>query len=77
MLAIHQSSEGFSAKWIEYCKVNCIPYKVVNCYSNDILEQINGCNGLMWQWLHYDPKSKGGRAYNRLAREIIDLRREI
>jgi chromosome partitioning protein len=23
--------------------------------------------------LHYDPKSKGGRAYERLAREIIDL----
>lgn len=24
--------------------------------------------------LHYDPKSKGGRAYHRLAREVIDLR---
>jgi len=23
--------------------------------------------------LHYDPKSKGGKAYNRLARELIDL----
>lgn len=25
--------------------------------------------------LHYDPKSKGGRAYEKLAREIIDLER--
>lgn len=25
--------------------------------------------------LHYDPKSKGGRAYERLARELIDLRK--
>ncbi len=24
--------------------------------------------------LHYDPKSKGGKAYGRLAREVIDLR---
>lgn len=24
--------------------------------------------------LHYDPKSKGGRAYHKLAREVIDLR---
>jgi len=23
--------------------------------------------------LHYDPKSKGGKAYERLAREIVDL----
>ena len=23
--------------------------------------------------LHYDPKSKGGKSYNRLARELIDL----
>ena len=23
--------------------------------------------------LHYDPKSKGGKAYERLAREFIDL----
>jgi len=26
--------------------------------------------------LHYDPKSKGGRAYERLAREFIDLERK-
>ena len=25
--------------------------------------------------LHYDPKSKGGRAYERLARELVDLRK--
>ncbi len=27
--------------------------------------------------LHYDPKSKGGKAYERLAREVIDLRERL
>jgi len=27
--------------------------------------------------LHYDPKSKGGRAYEKLAREVIDLERRM
>ena len=34
-----------------------MPYKVVDCYSSDIVEQINGCSGLMWHWSHADYKA--------------------
>jgi hypothetical protein len=50
MIAIHKASGGFSDRWIDYCKNNGIPYKIVNCYNNDIINQISGCTALMWQY---------------------------
>lgn len=56
MLAIHPREGGFSDKWIEYCTANDITYKLVNCYSSDIITQLQGCSALMWHWAHYDHK---------------------
>lgn len=49
-IAIHHSKSSFSESWIEYCKEKEIPYKIVNCYRNDIIDQIKDCNGLMWHF---------------------------
>ncbi len=49
-LAIHQRSGSFSDIWIDYCQKNSIPYKLVNCYSSDIINELSDCNGLMWHW---------------------------
>lgn len=49
-IAIHERKGSFSDRWIEYCQINSISYKIVNCYDNDILTQISDCNGLMWHW---------------------------
>lgn len=57
MLAIHHLPGSFSDKWIEYCELNNIAYKVVDCYSSDIVSQIEKCVGLMWHWLHYDHRA--------------------
>ncbi len=57
MLAIHHRSGSFSDKWIEYCILNKVPYKLVDCYRSDIVEQIKNCDGLMWHWAHYDHKA--------------------
>lgn len=57
MLAIHSRSGGFSDKWIEYCHLNGIKYKVVDCYSDDIIEQLEDCYGVMWHWGHNDHKA--------------------
>ncbi|MBW8686441.1 ATP-grasp domain-containing protein [Chitinophaga rhizophila] len=56
MIAIHFDDRGhsFSKRWIEYCNTHNIPYKLVNCYSSDILEQISDCDGLMWHWYQGD-----------------------
>lgn len=50
MIAIQKASGGFSDRWINYCEGNDIPYKIVDCYRNDILDQINGCQALLWQF---------------------------
>lgn len=56
-IAIHHRHGSFSEKWIEYCENQGIPYKLVDCYRNDILEQIDDCFALMWHWSHHDAKA--------------------
>jgi glutathione synthase/RimK-type ligase-like ATP-grasp enzyme len=51
-IAIHNTKKGFSNYWIAYCKAQNIPYKEVNCYDNDIIEQLNDCYALMWHHSH-------------------------
>ncbi|MGF1672028.1 MAG: RimK family alpha-L-glutamate ligase [Balneolaceae bacterium] len=55
-IAIHQKNNGFSSKWIHYCKENDIPFKKVNCYRNDIISELSGCDGLMWHFHQSNPK---------------------
>jgi hypothetical protein len=55
-IAIHSSPNSFSDRWIAYCKIKRIEYKLVNCYANDIINQIADCNALMWHYHHGDYK---------------------
>ncbi|WP_404417932.1 RimK family alpha-L-glutamate ligase [Brevundimonas vesicularis] len=34
-----------------------MPFKIVDCYRPDIVEQTRGCSALMWHWAHNDPKA--------------------
>ncbi len=54
-LAIHNSSSGFHPRWINYCKKNKIPYKIVDCYHTDIIKQLKGCDVLLWHHNHSRP----------------------
>ncbi len=56
-IAIHNRQGSFSDRWIEYSRENQIPYKVVNAYDSDIIQQIKECSGFMWHWHHGDPKA--------------------
>lgn len=51
-IAIHHSKISFSDKWISYCKENDIPFKIVNCYEDDIIQQLDDCDALMWHHYH-------------------------
>lgn len=55
-LAIHKSTQGFHPRWIAYCKENNIPYKTVNCYDNNIVEQLKECQALLWHHHQMDPR---------------------
>jgi glutathione synthase/RimK-type ligase-like ATP-grasp enzyme len=53
-IGIHHTPGSFSERWIEYCDSNAIPWKPVNCYENNILEQLADCDALMWHFHHND-----------------------
>lgn len=55
-LAIHNSQTGFHPRWVDYCIDNNIDYKIVNCYANNIIEQLKECNALMWHHHQMSPK---------------------
>ncbi|WP_262250020.1 ATP-grasp domain-containing protein [Parapedobacter soli] len=50
-LAIHHRAGSFSEQWIAYCREKKIPFKIVNCYHSDIIQQLQDCDALMW---HHD-----------------------
>ena len=55
-IAIHHREGSFSNRWIEYCKMNGIPYELVNCYRSDIIDQVRDCDALMWHFHQAVPK---------------------
>lgn len=55
-IAIHKSKTGFHPRWIAYCEEQQIAYKLVDCYSNDLIEQLKDCNALMWHHSQQNPK---------------------
>ena len=58
MIAIHDNKSDvlFHYRWIEYCDKNKIPYKLVNCYDTDIIQQLENCSALMWHYHQGAPK---------------------
>ncbi len=56
-IAIHFSEGTFSERWVAYCKALEIPYKIVDCYRNDILQQLEDCTALMWHFHQANAKA--------------------
>ena len=52
IVAIHHRDQGFSKRWIEYCYKQNIPYRLVNAYETDIIEQVKGCKIFLWHHHH-------------------------
>jgi hypothetical protein len=57
MIAIHHRKNSFSDNWIAYCEEHSIAYKLVNCFSGNIIHEVGCCTALMWHWHHNDHKS--------------------
>lgn len=55
-IGIHNTKGLFSERWISYCDANHIDYKIVDCYRNDIMQQLSDCDALMWHFNHKSPK---------------------
>jgi glutathione synthase/RimK-type ligase-like ATP-grasp enzyme len=57
IIGIHHTKGSFSERWIAYCEYAGISYKLVDCYSTDIIQQLSGCDALMWHFNHKSPKA--------------------
>ncbi len=57
IIGIHETKGFFSERWIAYCEANDIRYKLVDCYSTDIIQQLSDCDSLMWHFNHKSPKA--------------------
>ncbi len=56
MIAIHNGKDGFHPEWVKYSKENNIPHKIVDCYSNNLIQQLEDCHALMWHFSQNNPK---------------------
>src|SRR5690554_4350747 len=51
-IAIHNKENGFSKRWVKYCEDSNINFKIVNCFDNDIIRQVEDCDIVMWHFSH-------------------------
>lgn len=54
-IAIHYNPKkprGFTERWIDYCKIKGIDYKIVYAYDSDIIDQVKDCDAFMWHHSH-------------------------
>jgi glutathione synthase/RimK-type ligase-like ATP-grasp enzyme len=56
LLAIHHAEGTYSERWIEYCDQHGVPYKVVNGFASDIMQQLSSARALLWHWHHENPQ---------------------
>lgn len=64
-IGIHDSKGLFSDRWIAYCEAKGISYKLVDCFSSDIILQLSDCDALMWHFNH-----KSARA-SKFAKQLL------
>jgi glutathione synthase/RimK-type ligase-like ATP-grasp enzyme len=57
-LAIHHREGSYSDRWIAYCNMHAIPYKVVNCLASNIMQQLAYSEALLWNWVQGDPREQ-------------------
>ncbi|MBJ6802450.1 ATP-grasp domain-containing protein [Geomonas propionica] len=56
-IAIHPDDNlgtSFSTRWIEFFAQRGVEVKIVNLLARDFVEQLAGCDGVMWRWFHLE-----------------------
>ncbi|HPR74148.1 MAG TPA: hypothetical protein PLX41_10870 [Bacteroidales bacterium] len=64
-LGIHSTKGSFSDRWIDYCREEHIPFKLIDCYRTDVIEQLADCQALMWHFSHKSSKA------SKFARQLL------
>lgn len=56
-IGIHHTAGTFSDRWLSYCRENNIDFKLINCYSNNIVQEIHDCEAILWHHFQTSPRS--------------------
>jgi len=48
----HVWGTSFSDKWIPFLKTLDVDVKILDLLRQDALDQVKGCDGVMWRWAH-------------------------
>jgi glutathione synthase/RimK-type ligase-like ATP-grasp enzyme len=54
IIGIHPDKEwgSYSDKWIGFLQQRGIGIKILDLLKDDFTDQVKGCDGVMWRWLH-------------------------
>ncbi len=55
-IAIHPSKSDFSSDWIAYCEQQHISFKIIDCYSSTIVQDVEDCDIVLWHHHHTNAK---------------------
>ena len=55
LLGIHDRPGSFSDRWIDFCILQSIPFRRVDCLRSDVVAQCEGLDALLWHWDGCDP----------------------
>jgi len=55
-IAIQNKKNGFTQKWINYCRKVGYKFEFVNCYSSNIIQDLEKHDGLMWHFHQSNPR---------------------
>ena len=58
-IAIHNRTGGYAKRWIQFCELNNLDYIIVDCYDNNIINQLLDVDILLWHYHRWEPK--GGK----------------
>lgn len=49
-IAISTLNDNWCQRWIEYCTINGIDYKIVDPFADDVIETLSDCDAFMWHY---------------------------
>jgi len=53
VVGIHRADEGYHEKWAEFLQARGVEVRWLDLLRTDALEQVKGCDAVMWHWPHY------------------------
>ena len=51
-IAIHNNKAGFTNRWVKYCEKHSIDFVLIDIFSSNAINELNGCDALFWHLSH-------------------------